>query len=82
MIIGELNQRDIYARVMVNITCNASMNEIRRINDAYFKKDMCVRILHSVPYQGIYRGNNRDHYLKSNWHELRNHVAFTMNLQA
>ena len=65
---------------MVEITCDASMTEIRRINEAYFKKDMCTRILHSVPYQGIYRGQSRDHYSKTNWHELRAHAQFTMSL--
>ena len=57
------------------------MTEIRRKNEAYFKKEMCTRILHSVPYQGIYRGTDRRHYTNSNWHEERAHLQFTMSLQ-
>ena len=56
MLIGEFDQREAYARVMVNITDESAMTRIRTNNEFYFTKDMCTRILHSVPHRTIYWG--------------------------
>ena len=65
---------------MVNITDESAMTRIRTNNEFYFTKDMCTRILHSVPHRAIYWGKDRDEYLKTNWHKLRDHILFVKEL--
>ena len=81
MLIGELDQREAYARVMVHITDDSAMTRIRTNNEAYFTKDMCTRILHSVPHRAIYWGKERDEYLQTDWHKLRDHILFVTDLK-
>lgn len=77
MLVGDFSQRDTYAKVMVKITDNGSMKVIRKNNEAYFIKEMCTRIIHSVPTLAIYEGDDREVYLRKNWRHVRGeHIQF------
>ena len=80
MLVGDLQQRDTYAKVMVKITDNGAMAVIRQNNEAYFTKEMCTRIIHSVPTLAIYDGDDREVYLRKNWRFLRQHIEFVAYL--
>ena len=67
MLLGEFFQRETYAQVMVKITDDSNMSVIRNNNEVYFTKEMCTRILHSVPTLSIYEGRDREVYLRTNW---------------
>lgn len=77
MLVGDFSQRDTYAKVMVKITDNGSMKVIRKNNEAYFAREMCTRIINSVPTLAIYEGDDREVYLRKNWRHVRGeHIQF------